>query len=413
MNILIINSGSSSIKFQIFETNQDLIDQHKDKVKLKGIIERIGSEAIIKVSRGSESPISDTLPIKNHSEAIELILKKISLGEWKVDDLHSLADIHAVGHRVAHGGEKFTHSTLIDDDVLKDIEKCIELAPLHNPHNLKGIKSCLSIFGSRVPQVAVFDTAFHSTIPEVNYLYAIPYQLYRRHHIRKYGFHGTSHKYIKYRYRILNKLDSCQVQAISIHLGNGASACAIKNGDSFNTSMGFTPLSGLVMGTRSGDLDPSIIPYIAHKEGLSLDEIDTTLNKSSGLLGVSGLTHDMRDLLLEVKDHQDRRANLAIDIYCARVKHYIGAYLAQMNGADVLIFTGGIGENSAEIRLKICENLNFLGIEIDEALNSQAVGGKEMPIHKSASKVKIWVIPTNEELLIARDTYRCVHKITQ
>jgi acetate kinase len=408
MNILVINCGSSSLKFQIIETDIDLIQQHQDKVKLKGHIERIGSQALIKIKVTNKPEIVETTVLKNHAVAIEYILKKIVAQDLEVEGIRSFSDIHAIGHRVVHGGEQFNQSVLINEKVLKGIEECIDLAPLHNPHNLKGIQSCLSLLGHQVPQVAVFDTAFHATIPEVNYLYAIPYQYYRRYHIRKYGFHGTSHRYIAYRYRILCGLEKTQVNAITIHLGNGASACAIKEGNSFDTSMGFTPLSGLIMGTRSGDIDPSIIDYISHKEGIPLDNIDSILNKSSGLLGISGLTNDMRDLLAEVEEHQDRRARLAIDMFCTRVKHYIGAYLAQMNGTDVIIFTGGIGENSAEIREKICANLSFFGVELEDSFNKEAILGKEMQVSSSKSKVKVWVIPTNEELLIARDTFRCV-----
>ena len=412
MNILILNCGSSSIKFQIIETNTSMIEKNCDKVKLKGLIERIGSQALVKVTVGTQDEFIESVLIRNHTEAIETILKKIVTNHWQLEGVHSLADIEVVGHRVVHGGEQFKHSVVINDAILKDIEKCIDLAPLHNPHNLKGIFSCQSAFGRNTPQVAVFDTAFHTTIPEVNFLYPIPYQYYRRYHIRKYGFHGTSHRYVSYRYRTITNIEKEKVNAISLHLGNGSSACAILKGNSFNTSMGFTPLSGLMMGTRCGDIDPSIIEFISHKEGLSIDSVDSTLNTASGLLGISGLTHDMRDLIMEVKENQDRRANLAIEMFCERVKQYIGSYIAQMNGAEALIFTGGIGENSTEIRKKICANLNFLGIEIDEELNLKAVAGKEMEISSAQSKIKIWVIPTNEELLIARDAYRSVQAST-
>ncbi len=408
MNILVINCGSSTLKFQIIETDSDLIKQYKDKIKLKGLIERIGFQSLIKIKVEDVAESTETSPLKNHAAAIDYILKKIIANDWRVEGINSISDIHAIGHRVVHGGERFTQSILINENVLKGIEDCIELAPLHNPANLKGILSCISVLGQKIPQVAVFDTAFHATIPEVNYLYAIPYQYYRRYRIRKYGFHGTSHRYVSYRYRLLMGFEREQINAITIHLGNGASACAIKEGKSFNTSMGFTPLSGLIMGTRAGDIDSSIIEYLSYKEGLGLDTIDAILNKSSGLLGISGLTNDMRDLLAEVNEHQDRRAGLAIEMFCARIKHYIGAYLAQMNGTDALVFTGGIGENSAEIRKRICANLNFMGIELDDKLNEEAILGKEMQINSAQSKIKIWVIPTNEELMIARDTFRCI-----
>jgi acetate kinase len=297
---------------------------------------------------------------------------------------------------------------IIGDDVIKGIEDCIDLAPLHNPANLKGIRAAIELFGPGVPQVAVFDTAFHSTMPEVSYIYAIPYQLYRRHKIRRYGFHGTSHRYVAYRYRQLMNLEREQTNIITMHLGNGCSACAIKNGDSIDTSMGLTPLQGLVMGTRSGDIDPSVLEYLMHKEGMSCDEIDTLLNKQSGLLGLSGLTNDMRDLLEEERDHQDRRAKLAVDVFCHQARKYIGAYMAELGGADAIVFTGGIGENSFEVRQRICRGLEWLGIEIDAEANTKMVGGKEGEIQTPASRVKVLVIPTNEEMLIARDTVRCV-----
>jgi acetate kinase len=298
---------------------------------------------------------------------------------------------------------------MIDDAVVDQIEDCIDLAPLHNPANLKGIYAAREVFGAALPQVAVFDTSFHSTMPDTSYLYALPYQLYVRHRVRRYGFHGTSHRYVAYRYRQLTGKSREETNVITLHLGNGCSACAIKGGESLDTSMGMTPLEGLVMGTRGGDIDPSVLEFLHHKEGLSLVELDTLLNKQSGLLGLSGLTNDMRDLLEEERAHQDRRARLAIEIFCLRVKKYIGAYLARMNGADALVFTGGIGENSAEIRRRICASLDFLGITPDEARNSAIGSGQEGEFGAPGSRVALHVIPTNEELLIARDTVRCVH----
>jgi acetate kinase len=309
---------------------------------------------------------------------------------------------------VVHGAEKFTKSVIIDETVVRGIEDCIELAPLHNPANLKGIKAAQDLLGTGIPQVAVFDTGFHSTMPETSYLYALPYQLYRRHKIRRYGFHGTSHRYVAYRYRQLTGKDLENTNIITLHLGNGCSACAIRKGVSVDTSMGLTPLEGLVMGTRGGDIDPSIIEFLGHKEAMSLNEIDALLNKQSGLLGLSGLTNDMRDLLAEEQEHQDRRAKLAIDIFCLRVKKYIGAYLAEMGGADSIVFTGGIGENSPQIRQRICAGMGSLGIEIDEKANEQLVGGKEGEMGTAEGGIKLFVIPTNEELLIARDTVRSV-----
>jgi len=295
----------------------------------------------------------------------------------------------------------------VDDAVRRELEDLIELAPLHNPHNIRGITAATAVLGAAVPQVAVFDTAFHHSLPETAYIYAIPYQLYRRHRVRRYGFHGTSHRYVAYRYRQLTGISRADTKIISIHLGNGASACAINHGESVDTSMGFTPLEGLVMGTRSGDLDPAILDFVSAKEGLSLRDLDSLLNKQSGLLGVSGLTADMRELLAEEAENGDRRARLAIDLFCYRVKKYLGAYLAAMNGADAVIFAGGIGENAPEVRRRICKGLEWLGIEIDDSSNSALVGS-EGRMDAKGSRVELWVIPTDEELLIARDTWRVV-----
>ncbi|MFN7456690.1 MAG: acetate/propionate family kinase, partial [Gemmatimonas sp.] len=297
---------------------------------------------------------------------------------------------------------------LIDDAVLQGIEDNVELAPLHNPHNLRGIEAARTALGAGVPQVAVFDTAFHHTLPEQAYLYAIPYPLYRRHRIRRYGFHGTSHRSIAYRYRKLTARARADVRIITLHLGNGCSACAIQGGVSIDTSMGFTPLEGLVMGTRSGDLDAALLDFIAAKEGLSLSQVEAMLNSQSGLLGISGLTNDMRDLLAEANELQDRRARLAIEIFCYRARKYIGAYLAALGGADAVVFAGGIGENSAEIRARICAGLEWAGLHVDAQANGALVGGKEGRFSVEGSTLEAWVVPTDEELLIARDTFRVV-----
>ena len=408
MNILVINSGSSSLKFQIIETDQKMIDSSTDKIKVKGLIDRIGTQALAKISVTNGIDIKESVAIRDHSAALDYIFRKITSGTLNIEGIFSLSDIHAVGHRVVHGGEKFSKSVLVDKSVLKEVEDCIDLAPLHNPANLKGIQATLSLFGEKVPHVVVFDTAFHSTIPEINYLYALPYQYYRRYRIRKYGFHGLSHRYVSYHYRKLVSLEREQLNLLTVHLGNGCSICSIKDGKSFNTSMGFTPLAGLIMGTRAGDIDASIPEFLALKEGVSLSDIDILLNKASGLLGISGLTNDMRELLDEEKEHNDRRATLAIDMFTMRIKHYIGAYLAEMGGADAILFTGGIGENSSEVRRRICEGLEFLGIELNDKLNKEKCFGTEGSISSDNSKIKVWVIPTNEELMIARDTFRCV-----
>jgi acetate kinase len=411
MNILVLNCGSSSVKFQIVQTDMDRIEHNTDRVLAGGVLERVGSQSLITLQAIGRPKVRQALPLRDHRAALDFILRWVISPESKISDINSLADIHAVGHRVVHGGEKFTMSVRIDDDVVEQIEDSIDLAPLHNPANLKGIMAARELLGPGVPQVAVFDTAFHSTMPETSYLYAIPYQLYRRHRIRRYGFHGTSHRYVAYRYRTMLRLERPQVNVITLHLGNGCSACAIKGGDSLDTSMGLTPLEGLVMGTRGGDLDPSIIDFIHHKEGMTLDEIDTLLNKQSGLLGISGLTNDMRELLEEEQEKQDRRAKLAITIFCTRVKKYIGAYLAEMGGADAVIFTGGIGENSAVIRKRVCDGLAWMGLSIDPEKNAALVGGKEGEISAQGSRLRAFVIPTNEELLIARDTLRTVENV--
>ncbi|MBI5475507.1 MAG: acetate kinase [Ignavibacteriales bacterium] len=411
MNILVLNCGSSSVKFQLIETDIDLIEKNADKRLAGGVLERVIGQAIISVQVEGQSKIKSAEPLRDHRAGIDWILKWITSPESKIKNIKSLNDIHAVGHRVVHGGERFTMSALINDDVIREIEDSIELAPLHNPANLKGIQGARELLGPKIPQVAVFDTSFHSTMPETSYLYAIPYQLYRRHKIRRYGFHGTSHRYVSYRYRNLvgKKLEETNI--VTVHLGNGCSACAIKNGESFDTSMGFTPLEGLVMGTRGGDIDPSVIEFIRNKEGMTVREIDTMLNKQSGLLGLSGLTNDMRDLVDEEKENNDRRAHLAIEIFVQRVKKYIGAYLAEMGGADAIIFTGGIGENSSIIRERICRGLDWFGLNIDKEKNDTMVCGKEGEISNPKSKLKAFVIPTNEELLIARDTVRTVKNV--
>jgi acetate kinase len=408
MIVLVLNSGSSSLKFQVIDTDLEAIEKNADKTLAQGVIERIGSEALITLRAEGNPAARSTAPLRDHRAALDKVLRWLVSPDSKVPGVASIGDIAAVGHRVVHGGEKFTKSVTIDDAVVDQIEDCIELAPLHNPANLKGIYAAREILGQGVPQVAVFDTSFHSTMPDTSYLYAIPYQLYVRHKVRRYGFHGTSHRYVAYRYRILTGKSYDDTNIITVHLGNGCSACAIQKGSSINTSMGLTPLEGLVMGTRGGNIDPSILEFLHHKEGLSLDQLDTLLNKQSGLLGVSGLTNDMRDLLEEERLHQDRRARLAIDIFCIRVKFYLGAYIAQMNGAEAVVFTGGIGENSPEVRERICKDMDVLGIALDKKKNKATVGRKEGDISDEKSKVRVWVIPTNEELLIARDTVRCV-----
>jgi acetate kinase len=411
MNILVLNCGSSTVKFQIIATDKDMIASDEDRKLARGVVERIGSQAVITFEAEGKPKQRHAEPVRDHRAAVDRILRWIVSPESQIEDIASVGDVHAVGHRVVHGGERFQRSVRIDDEVIAGIEDCIDLAPLHNPANLKGIQVASELLGGSVPHVAVFDTAFHSTMPESSFLYAIPYQYYRRYKIRRYGFHGTSHRYVAYRYRRMLGLEPEQVNLITLHLGNGASACAIKEGKSFVTSMGFTPLEGLVMGTRSGDIDPSIIEYLMHREGIDIAAVDTVLNKRSGLLGLSGLTSDMRDLLAEDEENQDRRARLAIDVFCRRVRRYIGGYLADMGGAEAVVFTGGIGENAPQVRDRICAGLGHMGLTIDSDRNSSMQPGSAGEISTDEASLKAWVIPTDEELLIARDTYRVVEDI--
>jgi acetate kinase len=407
MKVLVLNSGSSSLKFQLIATDLERMRQNNDERLCRGQIERIGGEAIITIqaAKGLKQKFTASLP--DITAALEHLARWITSDASEIPEVRGLADIHAIGHRVVHGGELFAESAVITDEVLKGIEECIDLAPLHNPNNIQGIRAAREVFGPGVPQAAVFDTSFHQSIPEHAYLYAVPYHLYRRHHVRRFGFHGTSHRFVSERYAALRGLSKEQTHVITLHLGNGCSAAAIRGGRSVDTSMGMTPLEGLVMGTRSGDIDPAIVSMIAGKEGLSTHEVETLLNTQSGLLGISGLTNDMRELLREVKDNGDRRARLAIEIFCYRARKYIGTFLASMGGADAVVFTGGIGENQAEIRAQICQGLEWAGLKLDHDKNNQP-SGFEGQISTNDSRLHAFVIPTDEELLIARDTVRCV-----
>ena len=407
MNVLVLNVGSSSLKFQLTETDGGRLAHNSDVRLARGIIERIGGEAIFTYRAGDGDAIRGSVALRDHRAAVGHLLAWITSAESGVA-LGSVGEIHAVGHRVVHGGERFQRSVLITPEVQRGIEDNIDLAPLHNPANLRGIAAARDVLGAGVPQVAVFDTAFHHTLPPHAYLYAIPYQLYRRHQVRRYGFHGTSHRYVAHRWRQLTGVERDATTIITLHLGNGCSACAIANGDSVDTSMGFTPLEGLVMGTRSGDVDPAVLDYVAGKEGLALHEVENLLNKQSGLLGISGLTNDMRELQQEAREHDDRRARLAIEVFCYRARKYIGAYLAALGGAQAIVFTGGIGENAPEIRGRICSGLEWLGLTLDDERNSACVAGREEQISAPGSRLDAWVIPTDEELLIARDTFRVV-----
>ena len=403
MNVLVLNCGSSSLKFQ-------LVDSTTETRLARGVVERIGGQALCTYEPRHAPARKHAEPVRDHAGAVERVMRWL-VGGGDGDGtgegtgvIGSADEVQAVGHRVVHGGESFRTHARIDAGVIRQIEDCMDLAPLHNPANLSGIRAARALLGEGVPMVAVFDTAFHSTMPETSYLYALPYQLYRRHRIRRYGFHGTSHAWLVQRFAELAGKPREGVDIITLHLGNGCSACAVRQGRSVATSMGFTPLEGLVMGTRCGDLDPSLVEHVALKEGMSLREMDTLLNKQSGLFGVSGLTSDMRELLDEEREHGDRRATLAIDLFVRRVKHYVGAYLAELDGAEALVFSGGIGENSPEVRRRVCDRLGWLGIELDPERNAALAPGTEGEVGVDGARVRLVVIPTDEERMIARET---------
>lgn len=391
MNVLVINCGSSSLKYQ-------LIDSDSEQVLAKGLCERIKIDGRLKHSPAEKATVEMDSPMPDHTAAVELVLKMLTDSEHGV--IRSLDEIGAVGHRIVHGGEKFASSTIITDEVIEAITECNDLAPLHNPANLIGIESCRKLMPD-VPMVAVFDTAFHQTMPEKAYLYGIPYEYYEKYKIRKYGFHGTSHSFVSKRMaEILGKKPE-ELKTIVCHLGNGASICAVKNGKSVDTSMGLTPLDGLVMGTRSGAIDPAVIEYIAEKGKKSISEVIEVLNKESGVAGVSGVSSDFRDLDNAISAGNER-AKIAMDVFCYRVAQYIGSYTAAMNGVDAIAFTAGVGENNATARAGIFEYLGYLGIKLDTEKNK--LRGEEVQISTDDSKVPVWIVPTNEELAIARET---------
>ena len=391
MKVLVINCGSSSLKYQ-------LIDSRSEEVLAAGLCERIGIDGRMTHTPSSGNTVVKNDPLPDHGAAIQAVLSALTDKAHGV--ISSLGEIGAVGHRLVHGGEKFAASVIINDEVIAEVEACNDLAPLHNPANLIGVRACRQIMPD-VPMVGVFDTAFHQTMPPKAYLYGIPHQYYQEHKVRRYGFHGTSHNYVSQRVHHLAELDPDNSRVIVCHLGNGASVTAVKNGKSVDTSMGLTPLEGLIMGTRSGDLDPGVIEYIAKKEHLTLEEVLKVLNKESGVLGLSGVSSDFRDLT-EAMEQGNEQAAVAVEAFCYRVAKHIGAYTAALNGVDAIVFTAGIGENAAHIRSMVCDYLGFLGITIDEEKN--AVRGKETEISTPDSKVAVFVIPTNEELAIARET---------
>ena len=396
MNVLVINCGSSSLKYQV-------IDSVSEQVLAKGLCERIGIDGRLTYQKaGLEKEITDKA-MPTHKEAISLVLS--ALTNDKTGALKNLSEIGAVGHRIVHGGERFTKSCVIDDEVIKGVEEVSDLAPLHNPANIIGINACRELMPN-THMVGVFDTAFHQTMPEKAYMYGLPYSYYENYKVRKYGFHGTSHSYVSKRVAEIEGKPYEQVKTIVCHLGNGASICAVKNGKSVDTSMGLSPLEGLIMGTRSGDIDPSVIEFIAKKENLDISEVLNILNKKSGVEGISGVSSDFRDLIA-AEGKGNRRAALALSMFSYSVAKYIGSYAAAMNGVDVIAFTAGIGENTPSVREEVCGYLGFMGVDIDEKVNVH-VHGEEKLISAENSKVKIYVIPTNEELAIARETVALV-----
>ncbi|MBU5482746.1 acetate kinase [Clostridium sp. MSJ-11] len=398
MKILVINCGSSSLKYQ-------LIDMVSENALAKGLVERIGIEGSILTQKANDEKYIIEQPMKDHKDAIKLVLG--ALIDEKHGVIKDMSEISAVGHRVVHGGEKYASSVLIDDEVMKSLEDCVKLAPLHNPPNIIGINACKALMPN-TPMVAVFDTAFHQTIPEHAYIYPIPYELYKKHGVRRYGFHGTSHRFVSMMAAELMEKDIKDLKTITCHLGNGASICAVDGGKSVATSMGFTPLEGIAMGTRSGNIDPAIIPFLMKELNMSIDEVNDMLNKKSGVYGVSGVSSDFRDIE-EAAEKGEHRSQLALDIFHSGVKSFIGSYAAVMGGVDCIVFTAGLGENSATSREEICKGLEFLGFSIDEKKNNEGRGFSKI-ISTEDSKVKVYVIPTDEELMIARDTKEIVEK---
>ena len=398
MKILVVNCGSSSLKYQ-------LLDMEDEKVLAKGNYERIGQGNSFLTHKVNGEKYTLENPVENHEQALEFMLKQLINDEYKV--ISSLDEITAIGHRVVHGAEIFNKSVLITDEVIKQIESCTDLAPVHTPPIVKGINACKTIMKDK-PMVAVFDTAFHQTIPEERYIYPIPYKYYEKYGVRKYGFHGTSHRYVSKRVAELMNKPIEELKTVVCHLGQGASLCAVKAGKSVETSMGITPVSGIIMCARSGDLDPSIVTYLMKKENLSPDEIEHILNKESGVLGISGVTPDFRDIE-KAADEGVKNAILARNAYCYNVACFIAKYAVAMNGIDTIAFTAGVGENQINIRKCICENLKWMGVEID--LDANNIRSEEKEISSKDSKVKVWVVPTDEELVIARDTKEIVEKL--
>jgi acetate kinase len=406
VNVLVLNCGSSSLKFQLIDTDLERAAAGTDRVLAKGVVDDIGGAGILKLEAAGRPAVKESAEVLEHKIAVEKVVDWLCRESTGV--LTSRKDIHAVGHRVVHGGERFKASVRIDEAVLQGIEACFEMAPLHNPPNVKGYRAARELLGDEVPQVAVFDTSFHQTMAPPAYLYGLPYLLYERHGIRRYGFHGTSHRYVSRRLAALlqRKPDEEGLRLITCHLGNGCSVAAIRGGRSVDTSMGFTPLEGLVMGSRSGDLDPAILLHVMRKEELGPWEMNALLNKHSGLFGVSGISNDMRTLL-EAEEEGNARARLAVDVFCHRLKKYIAAYVGVLGGIDGIAFAGGIGENAPPVRRRALEGLDVLGPGLDHRANDGA-RGTEAEISPRGARVRVFVVPTNEEILIARDTLHLV-----
>lgn len=400
MKNLVINCGSSSVKYQF-------IDMDDESVLAKGLVERIGIEGSVITHKVNGKKYVTETPMKDHKKAIKLVLDALLNDEYGV--IKNIDEISAVGHRIVHGGEKYANSVLIDDEVMKSIKDCVSLAPLHNPAHIIGINACKELMPN-TPMVAVFDTAFHQTIPDYAYTYAIPYEYYKKYKIRKYGFHGTSHKYVSRAAAEFIGKNIEDLKMVVCHMGNGVSVTAIKHGKSVDTSMGFTPLGGVAMGTRSGDMDPAVVTYLMDNLKLSASEVNTLLNKKSGVEGLSGISSDMRDIKKGNYVDKDPMAILAYNVFNYKIKQFIGSYTAVLNGLDCLVFTGGIGENSFENRREICKNMDYLGIKINDKKNNATIGDPA-DISADDSKVKVLVIPTNEELMIARDTRDIVSKL--
>ena len=399
MNVLVINAGSSSLKYQLF--NMD-----NKAVLAKGLCERIGIDGrLTHTNPNKEEKYKADVPMKDHADAIRAVINILIDKEWGV--IESMSEIVAVGHRVVHGGEYFADSVLINDEVIKAIEACVPLAPLHNTANLIGISACKDVMGENIPQVAVFDTAFHQTMPPEHYMYALPYEYYEKYKIRRYGFHGTSHKYVSQQASEMLGIPIENLRLVTCHLGNGSSIAAIKGGKSMDTSMGFTPLAGLPMGTRAGNIDPAIISFLCDHEHKHADEIIDILNKKSGMLGISGVSSDFRDLDAAIEEGNPR-AKLAKDMFNLSVKKIIGSYIAEMGGVDAIVFTAGVGENDRSVRWDVCEHMEYLGIKIDPEKNK--FRGRQMDISIDYARVRVLVIPTNEELVIAEDTERLVNE---